>query len=183
MMSTQVWRCVESSFRFWIFIRQYENNMEIKVPLSSVDWWTSYIKLLRFAKFQLLALAHYQLPVNISVMFVSPIVGADYTHCSAWLGNKALERYQVLQRDECKEEIEFQRCFDCTLLFENPVYRKLIQAADRLVDIFKKSGSLEVSYLTVFSIPKCSLVFHLCLFASQDSIYDGVSCTNTKLLL
>jgi hypothetical protein len=48
-------------------------------------------------------------------------VGADYTHCSVQLGNKALERYHVLQRDEYNEEIELQLSFECTFLFKDPV--------------------------------------------------------------
>ena len=55
------------------------------------------------------------------VMFVSPSVGADYTHCSVRLGNNAVKRYQVLHWDGCNEEMKFQWCFDCTFLFEDPV--------------------------------------------------------------
>lgn len=72
-------------------------------------------------------------------MFVSPSVGADYTHCSAQLGNKAVGRYQVLQRIEYNEEIELQRCCDCSVLLEHPVWRKWSQTSDRLIEIFKKA--------------------------------------------
>ena len=137
VVPTYVWRCIESFFRFWIFLRKYEYRKEVKVSLSSADWGASCINFPRFAKSQLHALAQCQFPVNTSVTFVSPSVGADCTHSCAHLGNKAVIRYQVLQRDEYNEEIELQRCFDCTVLFGDPFWRKWSEACDRLMEIFK----------------------------------------------